>query len=496
MADRRVVLSLDEGTTGATSVAVGMDGIVRSKGYAEITQHFPQPGSVEHDADEIWSAVQASARQALQAAGAGPRDVVAIGITNQRETLVVWDRRTTRPLAPAIVWQDRRTAAECMRLRDAGHEQRVREVTGLVIDPYFTATKLAWVLRHVNGAKGAAVGTVDSWLVARLSAGRDHVTDASNASRTLLFDIGRGVWSEEMADLFGVTLANLPEVRDSSGAISRSDPEAFGGIDAPITGIAGDQQAALFGQACIVAGMAKNTYGTGSFVLVQTESERVASKSGMLTTVAWRRAGRLSYALEGSIFVTGAALQWLRDGLGIIDSAAEAGPLASSVPDAGGVFLVPAFVGLGAPYWDPFARGTILGLTRGTEKAHVVRAAVEAMAYQTRDVVDAMQGDTGRALDELRVDGGAAVMDVLCQFQADLLGIPVRRPRQTETTALGAAFLAGLGAGVWTDADLAALWKLDREFEPAISRDRAASLQAQWRRAVERSRAWALPDNQ
>jgi glycerol kinase len=495
VADRRVVLSLDEGTTGATSVAVGMDGIVRGKGYAEITQHFPQPGWVEHDAEEIWAAVQQSARQALDAAGAKPRDVVAIGITNQRETLVVWDRRTLKPLARAIVWQDRRTAAECVRLREGGHEERVREVTGLVIDPYFTATKLAWVISHVPGAKDATVGTVDSWLVARLSAGRDHVTDASNASRTLLFDIGRGAWSEEMADLFGVPLGNLPEVRDSSGAISKSDPEAFLGIDAPITGIAGDQQAALFGQACTAVGMAKNTYGTGSFVLVQTGPDRVPSKSGMLTTVAWRRGGRLSYALEGAIFITGAALQWLRDGLGIIASASDAGPIASSVSDAGGVFMVPAFVGLGAPYWDPFARGTILGLTRGTAKAHVVRAAVEAMAYQTRDVVDAVQGDTGRALDELRVDGGAAVMDVLCQFQADLLGIPVRRPRQTETTALGAAFLAGLGAGVWTDTDLGALWKLDRDFEPAISRDQADTLQEQWRRAVERSRAWSPSDN-
>jgi glycerol kinase len=494
--DRRVVLSLDEGTTGATSVAVGMDGIVRGKGYAEITQHFPQPGWVEHDAEEIWAAAQQSARQALAAAGAEPRDVLAIGITNQRETLVVWDRRTLKPLARAIVWQDRRTAAECVRLREAGHEERVREVTGLVIDPYFTATKLAWVLRHVPGAKDAAVGTVDSWLVARLSAGRDHVTDASNASRTLLFDIARGVWSEEMAELFGVPLTNLPEVRDSSGEISKSDPGAFLGIEAPITGIAGDQQAALFGQACTTVGMAKNTYGTGSFVLVQTGSDRVPSKSGMLTTVAWRRAGRLSYALEGAIFVTGAALQWLRDGLGIIASASEAGPIASSVPDAGGVFMVPAFVGLGAPYWDPFARGTIVGLTRGSGRAHLVRAAVEAMAYQTRDVVDAMQGDTGRPLAELRVDGGASVMDALCQFQADLIGIPVSRPSQTETTALGAAFLAGLGAGAWTDADLAGLWKLDRDFEPAISRDEADALQAQWRRAVERSRAWSPSDNQ
>ena len=496
MDDRRVVLSLDEGTTGATSVAVGMDGVVRGKGYAEITQHFPQPGWVEHDADEIWAAVQSSARQALTAAAARPRDVIAIGITNQRETLVVWDQRTLKPVARAIVWQDRRTAAECVRLRKAGHEDRVREVTGLVIDPYFTATKLAWVVRNVPGAKDAAMGTVDSWLVTRLSAGRDHVTDASNASRTLLFDIGRGVWSEEMADLFGVPLTNLPEVRDSSGAISRSVPEAFGGIDAPITGIAGDQQAALFGQACTSVGMAKNTYGTGSFVLMQTGSDRVASKSGMLTTVAWRRAGQLSYALEGSIFITGAALQWLRDGLGIIANAAEAGPLASSVPDSGGVFMVPAFVGLGAPYWDPFARGTIVGLTRGSGRAQLVRAAVEAMAYQTRDVVQAMEGDSGHPLAELRVDGGAAVMDVLCQFQANLLGIPVRRPRQTETTALGAAFLAGLGAGAWTDADISGLWKLDREFEPAISRDEAETLQAQWRRAVERSRNWSLPDNQ
>lgn len=473
-----------------------MDGIVRGKGYAEITQHFPQPGWVEHDAEEIWAAVQQSARQALAASGAGPRDVVAIGIANQRETLVVWDRRTLKPLARAIVWQDRRTAADCVRLREAGHEARVREVTGLVIDPYFTATKLAWVISHVPGAKDAAMGTVDSWLVARLSAGRDHVTDASNASRTLLFDIERGAWSEEMADLFGVSLANLAEVRDSSGAISTSDPDAFLGVDAPITGIAGDQQAALFGQACTAVGMAKNTYGTGSFVLVQTGSDRVPSKSGMLTTVAWRRAGRLSYALEGAIFVTGAALQWLRDGLGIIASASEAGPIASSVSDAGGVFMVPAFVGLGAPYWDPFARGTIVGLTRGSGRAQLVRAAVEAMAYQTRDVVEAMQGDTGRPLTELRVDGGASVMDVLCQFQADLLGIPVSRPRQTETTALGAAFLAGLGAGAWTDADLADLWKLDRDFEPAISRDEADALQAQWRRAVERSRAWSPSDNQ
>jgi len=477
-------------------VAVGTDGQVRGKGYSEITQHYPRPGWVEHDAEEIWSAVQVSARAALDAAGAKPADVRAIGITNQRETLVAWDRKTLKPLTHAIVWQDRRTADECARLREAGHEERVREVTGLLLDPYFTATKLAWVMKNVDGAANAAVGTVDSWLVARLSAGRDHVTDASNASRTSLFDIGRGVWSDEMAALFGVPLANLPEVRDSSGEISRSDPSAFLGIEAPISGIAGDQQAALFGQACTTVGMAKNTYGTGSFVLMQTGAQRVPSSSGMLTTVAWRRGGRLSYALEGAIFITGSALQWLRDGLRIIESASEAGPLAESIPDSGGVFLVPAFAGLGAPHWDAYARGTIVGLTQGSGRPQLVRAAVEAMAYQTRDVVEAMESDAGEPLRELRVDGGAVVMDFLCQFQADLLGIPVRRPRQVETTALGAAFLAGLGVGVWKDSDLENLWKLDREFEPKMSRDEADSLQAEWRRAVERSRGWSLPDNQ
>jgi glycerol kinase len=496
VAERGVVLSLDEGTTGVTSAVVGLDGDIRAKGYREITQHYPQAGWVEHDALEIWAAVQTTAKAALHNAGVSPADVKAVGITNQRETLVIWDRRTLEPLAPAIVWQDRRTAAVCQRLREAGHGDRVREVTGLVLDPYFTATKLAWAIENIDGAANAAVGTVDSWLVARLSAGRDHVTDASNASRTLLFDIGRGVWSGEMAGVFGVPIANLPRVVDSSGEISHTDPGVFGGIAAPISGIAGDQQAALFGQACTTAGMAKNTYGTGSFVLMQTGPDRVASTSGMLTTVALRRDGRLSYALEGAIFITGAALQWLRDGLGIINSASEAGPIASSVPDSAGVFLVPAFVGLGAPHWDPFARGTIVGLTQGSGRVQLVRAAVESMAYQTRDVVEAMEKDSGSPLRELRVDGGAAVMDVLCQFQADLLGIPVRRPRQTETTVLGAAFLAGLGAGIWKDADLKDLWKLDREFEPGMSRDQAATLQSRWRDALNRSRDWATPDNQ
>ena len=485
------MLAIDQGTTGTTVVAVGEDGRPRGKGYREITQHFPRPGWVEHDPEEIWQSVLGATDDALDAAGAAAPNVRAVGITNQRETLVIWNRRDGRPLHPAIVWQDRRTAADCDRLREAGEEERVRRVTGLVIDPYFTATKLHWAMDNVEGARQAAAGTVDSWLVFRLSAGRVHATDASNASRTLLLDIGTGGWSEDMADLFGVPLDVLPQVVASSGEIGRTDPGHFGGIDAPIAGIAGDQQAALFGQACLEPGMAKNTYGTGSFVLLQTGRDRVESNTGMLTTVAWLRDGVLSYALEGAIFVTGAAIQWLRDGLGLIQSAAEAGPLAASVPDTGGVFLVPAFTGLGAPYWDAYARGTIVGLTRGSSRAHLVRAAVEAMAYQTADVVKAMAVDSGAPFKELRVDGGASVMDLLCQLQADLLGIPIRRPRHTETTALGAAFLAGRGAGVWgTDGDLAHLWQLEREFLPAITRDQAESTLASWRRAVDRSREW------
>jgi glycerol kinase len=487
-----VILALDQGTTGTTVVAVGTDGEVKGKGYREITQHYPRPGWVEHDPEEIWHSVLDATADALHAARTGAADVHAVGITNQRETLVLWDRKSLRPLHKAIVWQDRRTADVCKQLRAGGLEDKVRDTTGLVIDPYFTATKLAWALKNVPDAAHAAAGTVDSWLVARLSNGRDHVTDASNASRTLLFDIRKGAWSAEMAELFGVSLEVLPEVRPSSAEISRTDPDVFGGVRAPISGIAGDQQAALFGQACLRPGMAKNTYGTGSFVLAQTGAKPTFSRSGLLTTVAWRRDGGLSYALEGAIFITGASLQWLRDGLGLIGQAAEAGPIAASVPDAGGVFLVPAFVGLGAPHWDAYARGTIVGLTRGTGRAHLVRAAVEAMAYQTRDVVQAMEGDLGQSLTELRVDGGAAVMDVLCQFQADLLGIPVRRPKQTETTALGAAFLAGLGAGVWSsDTDVERLWQLDRSFEPAMPKDEADRLQAEWRRAVERSLGWA-----
>jgi glycerol kinase len=495
VARQRIVLALDQGTTGSTVLAVGQDGRVRGRGYREIEQHFPQPGWVEHDPEEIWSSVLHATAQALAAAGAGPGDVAAIGITNQRETLVLWQEHTLSPRRRAIVWQDRRTAALCGELKSGGHEPAVRRITGLVLDPYFTGTKLAWVAAREGLPAGSAAGTVDSWLVARLTGGL-HVTDASNASRTLLLDISSGRWSDEMLDLLRVPRQVLPEVVPSGGEVAVSDPERFGGVRAPIAGIAGDQQAALFGQGCLEPGQAKNTYGTGSFVLLQTGQERVTSENGMLTTIAWLRRGQLSYALEGAIFVTGAALQWLRDGLGVISAAAEAGPLAASVPDTGGVVLVPAFTGLGAPHWDPYARGTIVGLTRGTTRAHLVRAAVEAMAFQTADVVEAMAGDAGRPFAELRVDGGASVMDALCQFQADLIGVPVRRPKQTETTALGAAYLAGVATSFWSgDQALAGLWELDREFLPHMADDERRARLAEWHRALERSRNWAADAN-
>ena len=485
------ILAIDQGTTGTTVLAVGEGGAVRGRGYAEVTQHYPRPGWVEHDPVQLWDTVLAASQAALDSARVLPGSVRAVGITNQRETVVLWDRSSLRPLCNAIVWQDRRTSAACDQLRKAGHEAELRRLTGLVIDPYFSATKLRWCLDNVPRARAAAAGTVDSWIIANLTGGA-HLTDASNASRTQLLDIGSGTWSSHLAELFGVPTAVLPEVVASSGVIAETDPGRFLGIRAPIAGVAGDQQAALFGQACLARGMAKNTYGTGSFVLLQAGEKRIESATGMLTTIAWLRDGTLNYALEGAIFVTGATLQWLRDGLGIIASASEAGPLAESITGTGGVYLVPAFTGLGAPYWDPYARGTLVGLTRGSGRAEIVRAAVEAMAYQTCDVVEAMATDCGAPFSELRVDGGASVMNFLCQFQADLLGIPVRRPRTTETTGLGAAFLAGRGAGVWgSDADLAGVWQLDREFLPDISRDEAATLQAGWRRAVERSRGWA-----
>ena len=490
-----LVLGIDAGTTGVTALLVRDDATVAAKGYREFTQHFPHPGWVEHDPEEIWHATLAACRDALSNAGKQPADVTAIGITNQRETTVLWERATLRPVHHAIVWQDRRTAARCDEVRP-NIEPLVRETTGLVVDAYFSATKIEWLLRNVAGVRERAdrgelaFGTVDSWVLSKLTGGA-HATDHSNASRTMLFDIRRRVWSRELLDVFDVPASLLPEVRPSSGRFGETNPDAFLGARIPVSGIGGDQQAALFGQACFETGMTKNTYGTGSFVLMNLGHEAPPTPEGLLITIACGTGDRVVYAMEGSIFVTGAAVQWLRDGLRIIDHASETEPLARSVADTGGVYFVPALTGLGSPYWDPYARGTITGLTRGTTKAHLVRATVEAMAYQTRDVVEAMATHANVRPTELRVDGGASVMDLLCSIQADQLGVPVKRPVVQETTALGAAFLAGLAEGVWSTTDeIASAWKLQSSFEP--HRPDPAGYQG-WLRAVERSRAWASP---
>jgi glycerol kinase len=493
------VLAIDAGTTGVTALVVDEGGQVRAKGYREFPQSFPQPGWVEHDPEDWWEAMLAACVGALSAAGVDAGVLAGVGITNQRETTLLWERETLRPIHPAIVWQDRRTAPLCETLREEGWEPRVREHTGLVIDPYFSGTKVAWLLENVPEAREdaeagrLAFGTVDSYLLARLTGGSGHATDRTNASRTMLYDIRRLDWDEEILERLRIPHTLLPAVMPSSGTFGLTDPERFLGARVPISGIAGDQQAALFGQACFTQGATKNTYGTGSFVLMNTGDRPVRSSSGLLTTIACGEGPGATYALEGSIFVTGAAIQWLRDGLQVIANAAEAGPLAESVPDTGGVYFVPALTGLGAPWWDPYARGTLVGVTRGTTRAHVVRAAVEAMAYQTRDVVDAMRADAGFPLTELRADGGASAMDVLLQFQSDLLGVPVRRAKVLETTALGAAYLAGLGEGVWPSMDeLAEHWQPDQEFEPAGA-GAAEARYAGWRRAVERSLRWAEP---
>ena len=485
------VLAIDAGTTGVTALIVTDDGRIAARGYEEFAQHFPRPGWVEHEPEEIWQATLSACRQAL-AAGAHPP--VAVGITNQRETAVVWDRSSLAAPRRAIVWQDRRTTEICDRLRDAGHEPRVSELTGLRLDPYFTGTKLTWLAEHDEATwagvrDGAtAVGTVDSYLVARLTDGAVHATDPSNASRTLLYDIGAGGWSDELCELLSVPRSALPEVRPSSGEFGRTVPSAFLGLDLPIGGIAGDQQAALFGQACYDVGTSKCTYGTGSFVLINTGADMVRCDE-LLTTVAWDVGDGPVYALEGAIFVTGAAVQWLRDGLGLIGTASETDAIARTVPDAGGVVFVPALTGLGAPYWDPDARGAILGVTRGTTRAHVVRATLEAIAFEVRDVVDVMTAEAGLQVPVLSADGGASANNLLCQLQADQLGVPVQRPQVQETTALGAAFLAGLATGVWSSTDeLADTWRLDRRFEPG-ERDDAGY--ARWQAAVERSRGWA-----
>jgi glycerol kinase len=493
----RYVLALDQGTTSSRTLVIDRAGQVVASAQREFAQHYPQPGWVEHDAEEIWATQSATIEAALAAAGASVADVAAIGITNQRETTVLWERASGRPLAPAIVWQDRRTAPDCDRLRAAGREAEVARRTGLTLDPYFSATKLGWLLEHVPGARARAArgelafGTVDSWLVWRLTGGRAHVTDVSNASRTLLLELGTGRWSEPMLECFGVPRACLPEVLPSSIPAAAAPRARLGGREVPITGIAGDQQAALFGQACFRPGMAKNTYGTGCFLLLNTGATPLASRHRLLSTVAWDVGGR-HYALEGSVFVGGAVVQWLRDGLGLIARSADVEALAARVPDAGGVYLVPAFTGLGSPHWDPYARGTIVGLTRGSSGAHLARAALESIAFQSAEVLAAMQADAGQPLLELRVDGGASVNDLLMQFQADLLDVPVVRPAVSETTALGAAYLAGLGAGVWTGTEeLAALWRIGRRYEPGPGRTAAQGRRGEWARAVERSRDWA-----
>ncbi len=493
-----VVIAIDAGTTGIRSFAVDEAGAPVAFAYREFTQHFPQPGWVEHDATEIWDVVQATLAELV----AGLEEpVAAIGITDQRETVVAWDRRTGAPLHRAIVWQDRRTAGRCDELRDAGHLPLVRAATGLVLDPYFSATKAAWLLREGGVAAGPdlALGTIDSWILWNLTGGAVHATDPSNASRTLLFDLRTMAWSDELCDLFGVPIDALPDVHASSGRFGVTSDAAACGAGIPVSGIAGDQQAALFGQACFTPGMTKNTYGTGSFVLMNVGDQLPEPVDGLLTTVAWtmdRPGGtEVAYALEGAIFVTGAAVQWLRDGLGIISEAAEVGPLAASVPSTDGVVVVPAFAGLGSPWWDPYARGTIVGITRGTGRAHLARAVVEAMAYQTRDVVDAMTAAAGHRVEALRADGGASAMDLLLQLQADQLGVPVARPKVQETTALGAAYLAGLAEGVWSSTDeVTDRWAVDVEVHPAADRTEADASYAQWRRAVERSLRWTIED--
>lgn len=493
------VLALDQGTTSSRAIVFDLDGTMLGIGQHEFAQHYPQPGWVEHDPEEIWSSEQAAIAEALAAAGVGPADIAAIGITNQRETTVVWNRATGEPVMNAIVWQCRRTAGMCDALRAQGREPLVRERTGLVIDAYFSGTKVAWVLKHVPEARRLAeegvlaFGTVDSWLIWKLTGGREHLTDATNASRTMLFDIHSGTWDPDLLGMLDVPASMCPRVVDSAGVLAETDPAVFG-ARVPIAGIAGDQQAALFGQACIEPGMAKNTYGTGSFLLQTTGQTPVHSTKGLLTTIAWSIGGQRTYALEGSIFVTGAVVQWLRDGLGLIERAEDTEAIAGEVPDTGGVVVVPAFVGLGAPVWDPYARGTIVGITRGTTRAHLVRAALESMAYQTRDVVEAMAEDAGQRLGVLRVDGGAVRNNLVAQLQADVLGIPVERPRVTETTALGAAYLAAVGIGAVRGPEgLAELWHLERRFEPSWDDQRREAAYRTWQRARERARGWIEP---
>ena len=491
------ILALDQGTTSSRAILFDRAGAIKAAAQKEFRQIFPQPGWVEHDANEIWETQVRVAAEAIARAGISARDIAAIGITNQRETTVVWERASGKPVCNAIVWQDRRTAAMCDKLKAGGREELFSAKTGLVLDAYFSGTKLRWILDNVAGVRARAVagelafGTIDSWLIWKLSGGKSHVTDASNASRTLLFNIHTGDWDDELLELLAIPRAVLPQVVASSGVIAETAAELFAAC-IPIAGIAGDQQAALFGQRCVTPGMVKNTYGTGCFMLMHTGEKPVRSRNKLLTTTAWRTGGRDEYALEGSVFIAGAVVQWLRDSLGIIKTSGEVEALAASVPDNGGVYFVPAFAGLGSPHWDPYARGTVVGLTRGTGAAHIARAALESIAYQTADVLRAMESDAGIKLSELRVDGGATQNDLLMQFQADVLGVRVVRPKVFETTALGAAYLAGLAVGYWKDADeISVQWQTDRTFEPAMARDEVARLMAGWEKALTRARQWA-----
>jgi glycerol kinase len=490
-----LVISLDAGTTGVRALAVDEASTIVGWAYREFTQYFPQPGWVEHDAEEIWTAIQTVIAELVPTLD---QPVAAIGITDQRETVVAWDRRTGQPRHHAIVWQDRRTAGRCDELIEAGHLPLIRDRTGLGLDPYFSGTKFHWLLDDggVANDEHLALGTIDSWLIWKLTGGASHVTEPSNACRTLLFDIRDLEWSPELCDIIGVPITALPELRPSSGRFGVTADTTALGAGIPISGVAGDQQAALFGQACFQPGMTKNTYGTGSFLLMNVGTECPQPVDGLLTTVGWTLGENqpATYAYEGSIFVTGAAIQWLRDGLGIISEAAEVGPLAESVEDTGDVYLVPAFAGLGSPWWDPYARGTIVGITRGTGRAELARATVESMAYQVRGVVDAMAAGSGLELAELRVDGGASVMPLLLQLQADQLGVPVTRPTMQETTALGAAYLAGLAEGVWESLDdITNAWKVDVTVHPDPDRSKADRNYARWSQAVERSMGWAQP---
>ncbi len=492
------ILALDQGTTSSRAIVFDHAGAVKAIAQRELRSTYPHPGWVEQDPREIWRTQFQCAERALKDAGIGPSEIVAIGITNQRETTIVWERKTGVPVCNAIVWQDRRTADRCERLKASGSSAFIGERTGLVIDPYFSATKLAWILEHTSGARERAergelaFGTVESWLISRLTEGALHVTDVSNASRTMLFDLEKLEWDEELLELFRIPRAMLPDVVDCSAAIAET--KLFG-RQIPITGCAGDQQAALFGQACFPPGSAKNTYGTGCFMLMQTGEHAIRSRNQLVSTVAWRRRGRTNYALEGSVFIAGAVVQWLRDGLQAIKASTEVESFAAR--DNGGIFFVPAFAGLGAPHWDPHARGTIVGITQATSAAHIARASLESIAYQSADVLHAMESDSGIKLNELRVDGGAATNDTLMQFQADLLGIPVVRPQVSEITALGAAYLAGLALNFWKDeVEIASLWKKSRVFAPSMSEDHATQLYSGWKKALERSREWARTERQ